>query len=328
MPIRTHQFNAIEVAPPDISVYRDGNMGIDYVHCFDSGRAGPHAMISALVHGNEICGASALDFLFRNRVRPQCGRLTLAFMNVAAYQRFDPDNPTAARFIDEDFNRLWSSQILDGQRASVELRRARELRPIIDTVDMLLDIHSMQHRTKPLALSGALPKGSSLAFSVGVPEIVVMDEGHAAGPRLRDYEGFSDPHSEKNALLVECGQHWRADSVRVARETVLRFLWQLDMLQGSVIAAHLPARPPPLQRAIEVTNAVTIESSEFKFYRNFKGLEVIPRAGTLLGHDGAKPVRTPYDNCILIMPTHRLGRGHTAVRLGRYVEPERAEAAD
>jgi hypothetical protein len=30
-------------------------------------------------------------------------------------------------------------------------------------------------------------------------------------------------------------------------------------------------------------------------------------------------VRTPYDDCVLIMPSRRSGRGQTAVRLGRYV---------
>ena len=46
---------------PDITGFRDGNCGIDYVHTWDSGMPGPHVLLSALVHGNEICGAIALD---------------------------------------------------------------------------------------------------------------------------------------------------------------------------------------------------------------------------------------------------------------------------
>ena len=48
-----------------------------------------------------------------------------------------------SRFVDEDFNRVWVEDRLDGEESSVELRRAREVRPILDDVDMLLDIHSM-----------------------------------------------------------------------------------------------------------------------------------------------------------------------------------------
>ena len=49
----------LEVLPRDLSAYRQGNIGIDYVHRFESGQAGPHVLINALTHGNEICGMVA-----------------------------------------------------------------------------------------------------------------------------------------------------------------------------------------------------------------------------------------------------------------------------
>src|SRR6185437_9472552 len=134
---------AIELAPPDISAYSDGNTGIPYVTTFDSGRPGPHVMVNAVTHGNELCGAIAVDFLFRNGVRPRRGQLNLSFANVTAFTSFDPARPNAARFVDEDFNRLWDTATLDGSRDIAELRRARELRPAVDRADFLLDIHSM-----------------------------------------------------------------------------------------------------------------------------------------------------------------------------------------
>ena len=53
----------VELEPVDIAPYKTGNTGVDYVTTFDSGNPGPHVMISAVVHGNELCGAIALDFL-------------------------------------------------------------------------------------------------------------------------------------------------------------------------------------------------------------------------------------------------------------------------
>jgi hypothetical protein len=47
---------------------------------------------------------------------------------------------------------------------------------------------------------------------------------------------------------------------------------------------------------------------------------VIAKAGTVIAYDGSEPIRTPYDGCVLIMPSRRLARGFTAVRLGRFVE--------
>mgnify|MGYP006274906473 CR=1 FL=1 len=308
----------VELKAPDISGYRDGNTAVQYVTTFDSGKSGPHVLITAVVHGNELCGAITLDFLFREKIRPKRGRLTLAFCNVAAFHRFDPNNPSASRFVDEDFNRVWSPDRLDSSKRSVELERARQLRPIVDQADFLLDIHSMQNATAPLMMCGPLEKGRRFAREIGMPRTVVSDEGHAAGRRMRDYGGFGEPNSLKNALLVECGQHWEKSSEAVAKETAIRFLVSLDMVERSILSKYGYGPTGP-QQVIEVTDAVTITADRFTFASDYRGLEVLAKRGTVLGHDGTRPVVTPYDDCVLIMPSRRLTRGQTAVRLGRYV---------
>ena len=67
----------IELQPPDISRWKDGGSGVDWVHVLDSGRPGPKAMVQALTHGNEICGAIALDWLLASSFRPRHGSLML-----------------------------------------------------------------------------------------------------------------------------------------------------------------------------------------------------------------------------------------------------------
>ncbi|MCW5773551.1 MAG: succinylglutamate desuccinylase/aspartoacylase family protein [Rhodospirillaceae bacterium] len=310
----------IELTAPDISCYRAGNTGIDFVHRLDSGRPGAAVLVTALVHGNELCGAIALDWLMRQQPRPIAGSLTLAFCNVLAFEHFDPDTPGESRYMDEDFNRVWSAEALDGPRRSHELDRARALRPVVDAADLMLDIHSMQHKNPPLIISGPHHKGRRLAGEVGFPALVVSDEGHASGRRMRDYGPFGDPAHAKNALLVECGQHWEMASAAVAKETLLRFLVHTGTIEPAWAAAFLPAVPPPAQRVIEVTHAVTIRTPNFRFADSYKGLEVIARKGSVLGHDGDTPVTTPYDDCVLIMPSRRLVQGQTAVRLGRYLD--------
>ena len=277
-------------------------------------------MLSALVHGNELCGAHALDYLLREGVRPDRGKLTLAFINIAAYARFDSSNPFVSRYVDEDFNRLWSAQVLDGPRDSIELRRAREIRPLVDTVDLLLDIHSMQHATPPLMLAGSLDKGRRLAVEVAAPVHVVCDAGHAAGTRLRDYAAFGEPESARNALLVECGQHWSRRTAEVAVEVALRFLACSEAVAWNWIKARLPRTAPEVQRIIEVTGPVTVESDRFRFVEDYRGMEVIPEPGTIIGWDGGRAIRTPYADCVLIMPSRRLRPGESAVRFGRYTD--------
>jgi len=312
----------VELTPPDIEPYRAGNTGVEYVTSFVASEPGAHVVVTALTHGNEICGAITLDRLLRAGVRPRRGKLTLAFDNAAAYREFDPRYPIASRYVDEDFNRLWHPATLDGAHQSVELERARALRPVVDEADFLLDLHSMQHATAPLMLAGLLPRSRELARRVGIPELIMCDAGHAAGPRMRDYGGFGDPASAKTALLIECGQHWERRAAEVSTDVTLRFLIALGsvtkedvaVLGGPDFDAH------PRQRVIEVTEAVTIAGTRFDFAGDYRGLEVLPEKGTLIGRDDDREVRTPYDNCVLIMPSRRLIKGQTAVRLGRYID--------
>ena len=64
---------------------------------------------------------------------------------------------------------------------------------------------------------------------------------------------------------------------------------------------------------------MTIATERFAFALPVHGLAVVPDAGTLLARDGDAEIRTPYDDCVLIMPTRRPKHGETAVRLGRFV---------
>ena len=309
----------IEVAFPDLAPYAAGNGGIPYAWTFGSGRAGPHVLIQALTHGNEVCGAIALDWLLRKAVRPTRGTLSLAFANVAAYQRFDAANPFASRCVDEDFNRLWSAEVLDGPRESSELARARQLRPLYDRVDYLLDLHSMSDPCPPLAMAGCQPKGLALARALGMPRNIVIDGGHAAGRRLRDYAFFDDAADPRGALLIECGQHWEPAAPDVARQSVLRWLRHFAMAAPDLLDAHLTPAVDPPQVLIEVTTTVTIGSDDFAFILPIVALQRIARAGTVYAIDGGREIRTPHDDCVVIMPTRRPKKGETAVRLGRYI---------
>jgi succinylglutamate desuccinylase len=132
---------AVRVAVPDLGPWRAGNTAIPGVWRFAAAAPGPHLLLTALVHGNEIAGAAVLARWLADGIRPARGTLTLAFANLAAFARFDPADPTASRFVDEDMNRLWAEPLLAGPRRSTELDRARALLPAVRAADVLLDLH-------------------------------------------------------------------------------------------------------------------------------------------------------------------------------------------
>lgn len=308
----------IEVAFPDVDRWKTGNTGIDYVHTFDSGVEGPHVAIMALTHGNEVSGAIAVDELLSRGIRPRRGKLTLAFGNVAAYHAFDPDDIDATRYLEEDMNRVWLPQRLQGPATTADLARAQQLRPLIDEIDWLLDIHSMHEHSAPLMMTGPLEKGLRLAAQLGTPEFVIADAGHQNGRRLRDFGGFGEGDSPKNALLIETGQHVLAVSRQIALDCVARFLLLAEVVDEAAVADLLQVAKPVRQRFLRVTDAIVADTLDFRFTQDFKGLETIAEAGTLIATDGEREIRTPYANCVLIQPSIRhLGSGVTVVRLAR-----------
>lgn len=309
----------VELDPPDLSPWRAGDTGIDYVWSFTAAAPGPHVMLTGLMHGNEICGAIALDRLLLAGVRPARGKITFAFCNIEAYRRFNHVDPASSRYVDEDMNRVWDPSALEGPRNSQELRRARVLRPLIDTVDYLLDIHSTTNINPPMMLTGIATKHLDFARAIGFPVYLVRDAGHEGGQRLRDYGRFADPQSAAVALLIESGQHWAKETAETACEAAWRFLAATGVL-SEADAAPWAERPQAAQRVVQVTDRVTIQSDDFRFFNTYEGFEVIERAGTVIARDGGRDIRTPYDECVLIMPSRRFARSQTAVRLGRFEE--------
>lgn len=310
-----HAGNAdrVELEPPDITAYRAGNTGIPYVTSLDSGHPGPHAAIVALTHGNEISGALALDHLLRGAFRPAIGTLSLIFANVDAFARFDPQSPNASRYIEADMNRLWAA---DADRHSIEGRRVEALQPFVETVDMLLDLHSMQSDSPALLLAGPHEKGRQLAQRLASPAVIVADSGHPNGTRLRDFGAFNMPGKSQAAVLAECGQHWKSETATMAIDTAYRFLLALGMAAPATAEHHLLPDVTPAHW-IEVTEGFVPRTDAARFTRPFVGMEVIADRGTVIADDGGAPVTTPYDDCVLIMPSRLLVAGQTAVRLGR-----------
>lgn len=312
-----------ELPAPDLGAWRSGNTGTEGVWRFDSHRPGRHVMISALVHGNEVCGAWALKGLLEAGVRPRQGTLTLAFCNLEAFDRFDPQNHDASRFVDEDLNRQWTDARIDAADTR-ERRRARALRPFVAEADWLLDLHSMHEPSAPLLLTGVQPRNLALARAMRSPEHVVVDAGHQDGVRMRDYGRFGlgdEAGGDTRSLLIECGFHGDPESRAVAQDQCVRFLEQSGVVDAATLFAQLPGwRLPdaPRQWALEVTGPVVASSGNFRFAATYTGLEVLAKAGTVIGDNDGVPVATPYDDCVLVMPSVRQARaGVTVVRYAR-----------
>ncbi|MCI3208633.1 MULTISPECIES: succinylglutamate desuccinylase/aspartoacylase family protein [Pandoraea] len=305
----------LDVSQPDLSSYRKGNTGIDYVHRFESGRPGPHVLVNALTHGNEICGMVAVKHLLDSEVRPAIGTLTLSFANVEAYNAFDPARPYDNRQLVHNLNRIWTPEILDGQENSPEICRARELRPALDAADHLLDIHSTRADVAPFWVYPPFARNTELASAIQrVPLHLEMSPAlsPAGATGLTQYGHYGNSFTRNTGVVIECGQHFKPESSRLATEVVKDYLAYFGLI--TTPRDEIEPHAPP--RRFELLTVCMVRTTEFSFVRPLTGFEVFSR-GELIATDGDDEIRSPCDHCTIFMPTQEAIVGREAVYLTR-----------
>ncbi|WCM86569.1 succinylglutamate desuccinylase/aspartoacylase domain-containing protein [Acidovorax sp. NCPPB 3576] len=301
-----------EVLPRDLSAYREGSTGIPYVHRFASGEPGPHVLINALTHGNEICGMVAATHLLDSGVRPLKGTLTISFANMQAYESFDRSRPFDSRQIDHNLNRVWSAAELDGSLDSIEMRRARELRPVVAAADHILDIHSTSQDVEPFWVYPAFARNAEVACAIGRPGVhLLMPSGLGSGTPLIQHGRLGEVGGAGTGLVVECGQHFLRSAGEVATTAALDFLGHFGLIER-----ERPAPGP--QRRYELLKTCMVTTPEFRFTRPLVGFEVFAE-GELIATDGAQEIRALCDGCTVMMPTRAPIVGREAVYLTRPV---------
>lgn len=306
---------AFEVLPRDLSPYKAGNTGIDYVHRFDSGRPGPHVLVNALTHGNEFCGMVAACHLLDTGVRPKIGTLTVSFANVAAYESFDPEDPYASRQITHNLNRVWSDEWLGGDTDSIELARARAMRPAVAVADHILDIHSTSQDVVPFWVYPHFARNSKVANALPRPGVhLVMPRGLGSGTPLIQHGRHGHADGPGAAMVVECGQHFKQASADLAVAVARDFLGHFGLVDQA------PADAAPQQRRFELLRTCVIATSEFAFTRPVVGFETFAK-DELIATDGDEEIRAPCDDCTIFMPARVAIVGREGVYLTRPLEP-------
>lgn len=300
----------LELLPRDLQPYRHGNVGVDWVHRFESGRTGPHVLVNALTHGNEFCGMVAATHLLDRGVRPRIGTLTVSFANVAAYESFTAERPFDSRQLVHNLNRIWSAAQLDGDDDSPELRRARELRPVVAAADHVLDIHSTAQDVQPFWVYPRFERNAAAALAIGRPAThLVMPQGLGSGTPLIQHGAHGTAGHHGVALVAECGQHFRQATGALATEIALDFLAHFGLVEPRPRAAQA-------QQRFELLQTWVVKTAGFRFARPLVGFETFDE-GELVATDGDDEIRAPCPHCTVLMPTRAPIVGREGVYLAR-----------
>ena len=280
----------------------------------DGEHAGPTLVVCAGIHGNEPAGIVAcravLEKLDQREVEVRGSFLCLAG-NLEALRR-------GKRYLEQDLNRVWTGpklRALDADptlRTRAEGREQWELARLFDVVIgeargplVFLDLHSCSASGAPFAILGDTLRNRRVAFPLGVPVILGLEE--TLDGTLLDWL-VEQGHV---ALAVEGGQH---DSPETA-ERLEALLWlalvasgcvEEEAIQEPVDAARRLLRgcTQNLPRIVEVIERKALENGDgFQMRPGYVNFQRV-RRGEVLADDGSGEIRCPLD-AHLLMPLYQ-----------------------
>ncbi|PID34953.1 MAG: hypothetical protein CR971_00605 [candidate division SR1 bacterium] len=183
---------------------------ISGITVIDSGKPGKNIGILAITHGNETVGLKIFKYLEEDitiKKKLQQGKIFLITMNPLAYKK-------QTRFIDDNMNRI-SNQIFNPQ--SYEYKRLEELKPILNELDIVLDIHSFSNSYDLVAICDKNNIQTTKAiFSL---ETILVDDLKKSGSiigycKRNNTEGYG----------IECGHHNDPNGLEKGKQQIINFL--------------------------------------------------------------------------------------------------------
>jgi predicted deacylase len=285
---------------------------------------GPLLVVTGGMHGNEPGGVLALERVVANLeergIVPR-GRLLALAGNLPALEM-------GMRYLDRDLNRMWTPDQIAAARASSA--RSREERQLVDLWSAIqrdlqdaegpvhfLYLHSTSAEGAPFALMGDTLPNRRLAFAMGLPVILGLEEN--VDGTLLSWFG----EQGHVAVGVEGGQHDDESTTRHQEATVWVALETLGLVNASEMTwieeqrrvLRRASAGLPSVVAVELRHGITRED-RFRMvpgYVNFDGVE----RDEVLAHDRSGPVRAAFKGNILL-PLYQ-GQGSDGFFLGRPV---------
>ena len=276
-------------------------------YTFTGTAPGPHLLVLGAVHGNEVCGTAALA---RLKVELELGLMTLTAGTLTIVPVCNPAAYRAGkRFIDANLNRIirhWP------QPEFPEQSYADQLATLIESADILLDLHSYDSGTIPYVfLDYPIPENAHFAASLGLlHSITGWPELYQAEADLTEGDTVLHAHrSGKMGLLVECGNHDDPASLAVATSVLRRALVSCGLIEGEVEA---------LPQTIWRVERVVRRDETSKYSRPWQNLDQVSAGTPLIDHADGTHFNAPYDG-VVILPQTTADVGHEWLYYGRRV---------
>lgn len=265
-------------------------------HVVNGPKAGKTLLVMGGIHGNEVCGPIAIGrFLVEHAAGLwplMAGRIIFApICNPKAYLE-------QKRFIDVNLNRVISPSCINPPHTTYEQTLVRSVIDLINVADYVLDIHSYSSGTRPfLFLDKDTPDLRSFASSLpyedwvaGWPELYAQEESLNSGDTI----SYALSHN-KQAILVECGNHTDPKAPNIAYKTILSTLLHFGFISGHT----LPTQTQHTPACYKVETVVT-KPSTGEFSKNWQHLDFVQQDTVLASLEDGTVLKSPYAGVILL----------------------------
>lgn len=279
---------------------------------------GPRLLVLGAVHGNETCGTQAIralrETLDSGALRLQRGHLTLVpVTNPGAYDR-------NVRAVDHNLNRLLGPK---PHPVDYEDGIGNKVCPLLQSHDVLLDLHSFHTPGEPFALLG--PENnegplepfrhqeaeSQLAVHLGPKRFVEgWMSAYEKGVEQRRASGQPSPEHLLSSdygvgtteymraqggygVTYECGQHEEAAAPERARFAIMQTLKLLGLIDGE------PEPPPATHEFMKLVGVVDRLDEGDTFVRPFESFDAVAQGETIGTRADGKQVRAERDGFIV-----------------------------
>ncbi len=274
------------------------------VYLIEADQAGPELGIMVMTHGNEPAGLAAVHSLLAdNALQKQLlrGRVYLILNNLAAGQRYfeqaqDLSFTADYRFVDQDMNRIPDNLLEEALIDNTETRRVKQLLPLYERLDYVLDLHSTSAPSEPMLIE--IKPETEVLHCPGVKSLVRNILPHLNGRPLvnlcRRAQGF----------VLETGSHEAPSSRIIAQEAAWSILEQLEMVPPLL-------EQSPINQSLDtyrIYQAIIFPDESYSLKRLLNNFEYLP-AGTVFASGAGETLVTPVDSYV-VMPPPRLKPHH------------------
>lgn len=274
---------------------------------YSSGREGPLLFVTAAVHGNEPSGVMALERVFREleKSKPDIrGTLVGVLGNQAAFKQ-------NVRFIDEDFNRTWTTENIENHKSDSEekiqmfsiIEILNKYPPEKFTKRYFLDCHTTSSDSEPYISVQDVNDNDNWAHRF--PTHIIRGFSDIVSGTIDHYMSSSG----LTGFVLEAGQHESKDAIDYHEGTIWLALQEacgldLNLLEDYPEAVRKLQNKKTKQKTFEIKYRHGIkEEDDFKMNPGFENFQPVEEGQELAVQNG-EVVRSEW-NAFIFMPLYQ-----------------------